>query len=58
MKTRISEHRNEIKCDEPKSELARHGKSHKIIWRKPKIINIEKNFRSRLFYEMHTFIEL
>ena len=46
-------HKRDIKSDDPKSEIARHAKTgHKVNWLKPKIVDIESNYRSRLFSEM------
>ena len=53
LKIRVNEHKRDIKSDDPKSEIARHAKTgHKVNWKKPKIVDIESNYRSRLFSEM------
>ena len=53
LKIRVNEHKRDVKSHNPRSEVARHAKSgHKINWKKTKIIDIESNYRSRLFSEM------
>ena len=53
LKLRVNEHKRDVKTAEPKSEIARHAKiGHKINWKNPKIVDIESNYKSRLFSEM------
>ena len=50
----VNEHKRVIKSDDPKSEIARHAKTgHKVNWKKPKIFDIESNYRSRLYENDH-----
>ena len=38
---------------ETKSEIVRHAKTgHKINWKKPQIVDVKSNYKSRLFSEM------
>ena len=53
LKFRVNEHKRNVKSDGSKSEVARHAKlGYKINWKKPKIVDKESNYRSRLFSEM------
>ena len=53
LKLKVNEHKSDVKSVDPKSEIARHGKmGHKVNWKNLQILDVESNYRSRLFSEM------